>query len=208
MSYADDYDRQAEATGWLGPEAVFGLMYEFVQPGDTILDIGVGTGLASVLFHKAGLCVYGMDSSEEMLTACRSKGFAADLTQHDLTSLPYPYGDASIDHVICVGVLNFFEDLRLVFQETGRLLQDGGLFAFVVAIRNLEEEAEFIVGPEHTGSNRSVTMYRHSMEQVRGLLKDNDFVLIRDLEFVAYMDADKAIPVRSRAYLGRRNTRS
>jgi SAM-dependent methyltransferase len=66
------YDGEAEATGWLGPEVAFGLAYQHIQPGQSVLDIGIGTGLGSVLFRKAGLKVYGMDVSPEMLEACRS----------------------------------------------------------------------------------------------------------------------------------------
>jgi 2-polyprenyl-3-methyl-5-hydroxy-6-metoxy-1,4-benzoquinol methylase len=68
------YDDEAEATGCHGPEVAFGLTYPYVQQGRSILDIGIGTGLGSVLYRKAGLKVYGMDASQEMLDACRSKG--------------------------------------------------------------------------------------------------------------------------------------
>ena len=43
------YDDEAEACGWFGPEVVLGLAYKCVQPGQSILDIGIGTGLGSVL---------------------------------------------------------------------------------------------------------------------------------------------------------------
>ena len=33
---AQDYDEQARRTGWFGPEAVFGLVYEYTQPGDRV----------------------------------------------------------------------------------------------------------------------------------------------------------------------------
>jgi hypothetical protein len=39
------YDDEAEACGWFGPEVVFGLAYTYVQPGQLILDIGIGTRL-------------------------------------------------------------------------------------------------------------------------------------------------------------------
>ena len=68
------YDKQAEVSGWFGPEVVFGLAYTHVHPGQTILDIGIGTGLGSVLFRKAGLKIHGMDISPEMLDTCRRKG--------------------------------------------------------------------------------------------------------------------------------------
>ena len=71
---AGAYDDEAEATGWYGPEVVFGLSYAYVQSGQSILDIRIGTGLGSVLFRTAGLAIHGMDNSPQMLEACQSKG--------------------------------------------------------------------------------------------------------------------------------------
>jgi ubiquinone/menaquinone biosynthesis C-methylase UbiE len=61
------YDQEAEETGWFGPEILFGLSFKYLQPNQSILDLGIGTGLSSVLFHKAGLEVHGLDNSPEML---------------------------------------------------------------------------------------------------------------------------------------------
>jgi len=36
------YDEEAEATGWFGPEVLFGLAHKFIRPGQSILDIGIG----------------------------------------------------------------------------------------------------------------------------------------------------------------------
>jgi predicted TPR repeat methyltransferase len=207
MTVSNYYDDQAQLTGWLGPEVLFGLAYGFVLPGETVLDIGIGTGLGSVLFAKAGLRVFGMDSSEEMLGICRQKGFCSRLVPHDLTSTPYPFADGSIDHMVCVGVLNFFEKLSPVFREAGRLLRDGGLFAFSVGARDAGEPAEMLVGPEYTGSPESVTMYRHSTEQIRALSRGNGVELFRDVEFPSYMDADRTVTLRGKAYVGRRMPR-
>jgi hypothetical protein len=52
---ATQYENQAAEIAWHGHEIMFGLMYEFVKPDETLLDIGIGTGLSSFLFHKAGL---------------------------------------------------------------------------------------------------------------------------------------------------------
>jgi predicted TPR repeat methyltransferase len=208
MSYTDYYDAQAEATGWLGPQVVFGLTYEHVRPGDTLLDIGIGTGLASLPFHKAGLRILGMDLSEEMLRGTESKGFAAELKQHDLTSLPYPYGDQSLDHAICVGVLPFFRSPNPVFREAARLLRDGGVFAFTTADRDAAEPSELTLGPEHTGSEESVTLYMHDPQTIRTLLLDCSFSVRRELEFVTYMDEERKGRLRGRAYVAFRSPRT
>jgi len=201
------YDAKAEEYDWRGPEVAFGLSYGFVNSGQSVLDVGVGTGLSSILFHKAGLRVYGMDASREMLDACRSKGFAADLKKHDLTVQPYPYDTASLDHAVCLGALHFFRDLQVVFGEVARIVRDDGVFAFAVGDRARGEEAEFEVGPEHTQSRSTVTMYRHGREQISRLLEENDFELLRSLEFPVPMDRERAEVFPAMAYVARRRRR-
>ena len=197
------YDEEAEATGWFGPEVAFGLAYTYVQPGQSILDIGIGTGLGSVLFRKAGLEVHGMDISPKMLDACRSKGFTA-LQLHDLSKPPYPYDSESMDHAVCAGVLNFFSDLSLVFEEIARILRKGGLFAFVVGDRSERESHEVKVGPEHTKSERTVTMYLHSPKQIDSWMESYGFRLVRSLAFTVFMDRERTRSMQAKAYLARK----
>jgi predicted TPR repeat methyltransferase len=197
------YDEEAEATGWFGPEVVFGLAYRYVQSGQSILDIGIGTGLSSVLFRKAGLEVHGMDISPQMLEACRSKGFTS-LHLHDLSMPPYPYDPESMDHAVCAGVLNFFSDLSPVFGETARILRKGGLFAFVVGHRAEGDSHELMVGPEHTHSERTVTMYLHSPEQIDTWMERYGFRLVRSLAFTVFMDRERTRSMQARAYLARK----
>jgi predicted TPR repeat methyltransferase len=200
---ANEYDRRKKEQGWFGPEVVFGLMYEFVNSGETVLDIGIGTGFGSLLLHKAGLNVFGMDMSPEMLEVCRSKGFAEDLKVHDLTEVPYPYSSASFDHIVCVGVLNHFENLQPVFTETLRILKEDGIFAFIVADRNKDENASFQVEHENT----KTIMYRHSTEQIKKLLQINDFISVKELEFFVSGHKEKGSSLRLKAYAAARKKR-
>ena len=194
------YDEEAEATGWFGPEVAFGLIYKYIQPGQAILDIGIGTGLGSVLFRKAGLKVYGMDVSQDMLDACRIKGFT-NLTRHDLSEPPYPYASESLDYAVCVGVLNFFSDLSPVFIETARILHTGGMFVFVTGDRTEDEAMEAVVGAEHTKSGEPVTMYRHSTQQISRWVNGFGFTLLRSLAFIVYMDREKRRSLQAKSYL-------
>ncbi len=207
MSYTEskflvtNYDREAEATAWYGPEVAFGLAFNFIAPGQSILDIGIGTGLGSVLFQKYGLYVYGLDISLDMLDVCRSKGFAEKLVQHDLTVYPYPFEDNSLDHAVCVGVFNFFQDLLPIFHEAGRIIKNNGVFVFVVGDQESGKPAEIIVGPEHTGTDATITMYLHSYKQVTSWLQENGFSLARNLEFFYFMDREKTKKIPARAYM-------
>ena len=74
------YDKRVKEYGWVGSEVAFGLAYEYTSPAQTILDIGIGTGLGSILFHKAGMFIYGLDNSDAMLDICQSNE-----TQHNQT---------------------------------------------------------------------------------------------------------------------------
>jgi ubiquinone/menaquinone biosynthesis C-methylase UbiE len=67
------YDNMSMRVENHGHEVLFGLAYEYLSPGDTVLDVGIGTGLSTYLFYKAGLRVYGVDGSETMLDICRKK---------------------------------------------------------------------------------------------------------------------------------------
>jgi predicted TPR repeat methyltransferase len=193
---ASEYDRSKEAQGWRGPEVVFGLMYSFVNPGESVLDIGIGTGLSSQLFHKAGLSVHGMDMSREMLSVCGEKRIAVDLKLHDLTVEPYPYATASIHHAVCVGVLNHFEDLGPVFRETSRILQGNGVFGFVVADRKPGEQASFDV--QHADS--MTTMFRHGRDQIGALLNRTSFEFLREIEFSVCGHEKRGQPMSLKAY--------
>ncbi|MBN2205383.1 MAG: methyltransferase domain-containing protein, partial [Thermoleophilia bacterium] len=146
----------------------------------------------------------GMDLAPEMLDACRGKGFT-DLTQHDLTARPYPFPTGSLDHAVCVGTLNFIRDLTPVFEETARILRDGGVFVFAVGDRDEDEPAELEVGPEHTMTDAPVTMYRHSGRQVEAWVTASGFTLLRTLAFAVPMDRAKTSSQPIRAYLVRKS---
>lgn len=203
MELVQRYDQEAEAMGWHAPEVVFGLMYGRAEPGQTLLDLGTGTGLGSGLFRKAGLAVHGLDISEEMIAACQAKGFD-NLIQHDLGQAPYPFADQSMDHAVCIGVMHFFPDPGIFFSEAGRILRPQGLFGFVVRHRSLDQKQAITVSKEHTGTDRSVTMYRHATEEIETLLSGNGFSLLSSLAFTIYMDRERKQPMAVKAYVARK----
>ncbi len=187
---AIEYDQRARETNWFGPDVVFGLAYEYVEPGDSLLDLGIGSGLSSILFHKAGLRVYGLDGSGEMLEVCKSKGFAVELKQHDLRSMPLPYPTGFFDHVVSVAVLNSFRDLGPLFKETARIMKEGGVFAFTVEEQKCGQDDRYEINrvnvSEKPKSETAVTLFRHSRDYIAQLLDDSGFMLLKSLEFLAF----------------------
>jgi hypothetical protein len=55
---AAQYESQAAETDWHGHEILFGMMYEFVEPDETLLDIGIGTGLGALLFQSGTASIW------------------------------------------------------------------------------------------------------------------------------------------------------
>jgi predicted TPR repeat methyltransferase len=129
-AYASDYDQQVQAAGCYLEEVLFGLSFEYIQPKQRLLDLGIGSGLSAAPITKAGLQVVGMDFSEAMLDLCRVKGIAAELKLHDLQATPWPFPAETFDHLVCCGVFHFMADLETIFEEAERVLRGNGIFAF------------------------------------------------------------------------------
>ena len=185
------YDKRVKEYGWVGSEVAFGLAYEYTSPGQTILDVGIGTGLGSVLFHRAGMVVYGLDNSDAMLNICRRKGFVSDLQLHDMNKFPYPYDGESFDHAVCIGALQYFENIQPVIEEAARIIRVNGVFVFTVMNRSPSESAAMVLGPEITDSDSTDTIYRHSTAQISEYLQVCGFESVKSLEFNMFMDGEQ-----------------
>jgi ubiquinone/menaquinone biosynthesis C-methylase UbiE len=141
------------------------MCYEYIEAGDSLLDLGIGTGLSSVLFARAGLNVTGLDESSEMLKECRKKGFAKETKQYNIRDVPLPYSDNAFSHVICCGVFHFFADLLPIIKEACRILKPTGIFAFTIASLTPEDaESGRKSMPEYieVQSSWGIPIFKHS----------------------------------------------
>mgnify|MGYP001304310470 FL=1 len=105
-----------------------------LKEGETLLDLGSGTGMdvfiARLKFPQAGT-LYGMDMLSEMVEKAErvrdKKGFSdIEFRVGTLTDMPFP--DASIDTVISNCVINLEPDKKKVYEEIYRVLRPGGRF--------------------------------------------------------------------------------
>ena len=171
---ATKYDQQVKEYDSYGHDVLFGMCFEFVKPNEKILDLGIGTGLASINFSKVGLKVYGLDISDEMLNMCRMKSFTEELKIHNLSEDIIPYNDSYFNHIICSGVFHFLSDLEKIFSEVARIIKEGGIFAFTVA--------PDLTGAEYTKQMTSwgVPIYKHSLNYIKRLLDMNGISLLKE----------------------------
>ena len=205
---AQEYDEQARKTGWHAPEVVFGLAYEFTKPGQKLVDIGIGSGLSSIPFHKAGLQIYGLDGSSEVLEVCEAKEIATELKLHDLRALPLPYASGFADHIICVAVLNSFRDLAPLFEEFARVLAGQGILGFTVEEQKEGQAEGYAINrvelSEQPKPEDSVMLCRHSQNYITEVLACNGFSVLKSLEFVAFQYPAENRNVSFKAYIARR----
>ena len=183
---ASEYDRLVQDYGSHAAEILFGLCFEYTQPGERLLDLGIGTGLSSQNFAKAGLEVYGLDGSAAMLAACEAKGFARELKEWDLQQVPWPYEDSRFNHVLACGLFHFFSDLEPSFAEAARLLEPAGVFAFTVMSRSGVDGIEAAQGSFSEIRRGEVTGAVHSGGYIKTLLESNQLHLLKRVRFLQW----------------------
>ena len=188
---AEDYDRGVRAYGSHAAEILFGLCYEYIRPGERLLDIGIGTGLGSQAFAQTGLEVFGVDGSSPMLAVCRAKGFTRDLKQWDLTKTPWPYEGRTFDHALACGLFHFFGDLTDYFSEVYRLLEPEDVFAFTVMSRSGADDLEAAQGSYAEIKRGDVPGAVHSAGYIDALLDSHRFQLLKKARFLQWSGQDK-----------------
>lgn len=116
-----------------------------IERGETVLDLGCGAGIDSVL--AAFLVgpegrVVALDFLPEMLARTEAAAAEAGLAnietlEGDIEAIPLP--DASVDHVISNGVINLAPRKARVLAECARVLRPGGRFTVSDLTVNEEE---------------------------------------------------------------------
>ena len=130
------------------------LCYAAVEPGETVLDLGCGAGIDSILAARQtgpeGR-VLALDFLPEMLERTAAAAAQAGLQnveplEGDLEAIPLP--DASVDHVISNGVINLVPRKARVLAECARVLRrEGRLTVSDVTVDEEELPPEVLTHP-------------------------------------------------------------
>ncbi|MFD0710828.1 methyltransferase domain-containing protein [Paenibacillus sp. GCM10027626] len=100
---------------------------ELLQPkaGETILDLGCGTGDLSVEIAKSGAKVVGMDLSKEMIEQAREKYDGVEFIVGNAESFVH---EITYDAVFSNAALHWMKNSAPVIQAVHRALKPGGRF--------------------------------------------------------------------------------
>jgi phosphatidylethanolamine/phosphatidyl-N-methylethanolamine N-methyltransferase len=117
----------------LGPGRRYAVKRLAVEPGDRVLEVGVGTGL-SLPVYPPGAEVIGIDISEPMLERARARLDALErqdvsLQRMDARAMAYP--DGYFDRLLAPYVISVVADPSKVLHEMVRVCRPGGTIIVV-----------------------------------------------------------------------------
>jgi SAM-dependent methyltransferase len=101
-----------------------------LRSGETVLDVGTGTGTAAWLALGEGRRVIGLDAAAGMLDIARREVPQAELIEADFTSIPLD--DGWVDVLLAVHALLFASDRVAALREWLRVTAPGGRMSLSV----------------------------------------------------------------------------
>ena len=154
-----------------------------IKPGDTVLDVGGGTGiLLPLLYEAAGneSKIISLDIAEEMLKRARNNSYPRNIhyVHADVTAIPL--AGETFDVVICYSCFPHFPDKAKALAEMARVLRSSGRLAIC-----------------HTASRHEINKLHESVGDVIGNDTIPDEATMRDMLKASGL---KPIEVRDEAH--------
>ena len=110
-----------------------------LQPGDHVLEVGVGTGLSLPLYPST-VRVTGIDLSREMLDKARTRVARRELANvealHEMDAESMTFPDASFDKVVAMYVISVVERPARLIEELHRVCKPDGEIFLVNHVRS------------------------------------------------------------------------
>jgi ubiquinone/menaquinone biosynthesis C-methylase UbiE len=165
---ADGRDQGMEERHWQTAKHALARMP--VEAGDTVLDLGTGSGYALRALRERGAGrAYGLDGSPEMAHNARSYTDDSDVgfVVGDFGALPF--ADDAVDHAFSMEAFYYAADPHETLREIRRVLRPGG--TFYCAVNYYEENVHSHGWQEFI----SVEMTRWSRAEYREAFRDAGF---------------------------------
>lgn len=125
---AENYERTIART--LEPVARRVVERAALQPGETVLDVGTGTGTAAAFAMGEGRTVFGIDGSPAMIELARRSVPGATFDAMDFARLTF--ADGTFDVVVASHSLLFADDRLAALGEWLRVTRPGGRLSLSV----------------------------------------------------------------------------
>jgi len=105
---------------------------ERLSPGDTVLNVGCGTGSLSLRLADTGADLHGVDISEEMIRIARAKATDAGVDNATFHVAPFhrfdTFAEGRLDALLAFSIVHLVDDIPATLSRMFRLLRPGGHF--------------------------------------------------------------------------------
>lgn len=130
IEFADLRDDDAGIAGWstTGLDSrfrFFRTLWQGAAPGSLYLDVGCGAGTYTRWLDEQRLSVVGIDYSQPALRKAMART-RSDIPFCSADATRLPFAAASIDGVLCLGVLQAMQASEPLVQELARVIRHGG----------------------------------------------------------------------------------
>ena len=131
-TYEDELKNDMQYTAYLKvPQLVINALN---RKQASILDLGCGTGLSSLMFFDKGYEVTGIEGTSAMIKRARRLPYKK-IIQQDLES-PWRVKDRSFDAVVMIGVMEYIINPGALFRQVRSKLVEGGVFGLTVPYKS------------------------------------------------------------------------
>jgi 2-polyprenyl-3-methyl-5-hydroxy-6-metoxy-1,4-benzoquinol methylase len=186
-AWAQSYDDRTANFRWIAPQFLLEAVMRYAPPTALmrVLDVGVGTGKASIPYLEAGARVTGLDLSSQMLRQAQANypQFQA-LLEHNFDRPFAEVGlqDQQFEVILSCGALHFAKNLAQTLAELRAMLTPDGVLAFTY------------ISPQ-SRSFSTATQPRNP-DAVEQMLQQMNLIVLDHQSFVAYYEGgDSTDPV-------------
>jgi ubiquinone/menaquinone biosynthesis C-methylase UbiE len=146
------------------------LLLDLLQPraGETILDVGCGTGIFTLDILSSGPRIIGLEISRPMLLRARQKTKEYPFDPITGNMMLLPFGDEVFDKTVSMTALEFVEDAHAAVRELFRVTQKGGTIV-VTTLNSLSPWASRRKQKAEQGHHLFKKMIFRSPDEMRGL---------------------------------------
>ena len=120
-----------------------------IEPEETILDLGHGSGLICSVFDNP---ILGIDTAQNLLARSPARTMRVDFDE------PLPFEDASYDWVVSFTALHHARNPEAVIGEARRIARRGAAFSVLRALDSYERLATLFPSEEWNGCEAGADM--------------------------------------------------
>jgi len=174
------------------------------RPGETILDVGCGTGIFTLDILAVGPRIVGLEISGPMLLRARQKAREYPFDSITGNMMCLPFGDEVFDKTVSMTALEFVADAHAAVREMFRVTKKGGTIV-VTTLNSLSPWASRRRQKAEKGHHLFNKMVFRSPDEIRCLVP-LDGVVKTAIHFQKEEDPDRASEIEKEGQKNNLNT--